>query len=478
MLERGLMDLGFLPLGLGNGEGSASLVDGLVDYFFFCQLFSPCVRLDRNNHCILKDRMPACCSKGVLRAVAMVCALAVGAAQEGPEDRRQIFREIETSLQVLQDITGLQAKKRINYDLITRDKVNQFLKERVKDAVKPEELRAEELTLKKLGFVPPDFDLAKSTVDLLTEQAAAFYDYHKKKLFLTDWAPSAMQQTALVHELAHALADQNFHLERFISQAGKSDDSGLARMAVMEGQATWLMTEVLARGAGQSLATDSGLLEAANGGVEPGATQFPVFNSVPLYLRETLIFPYTEGSRFQQAVFRKMGQAAFAEVFRRPPDTSQQILHPAKYFDHVEPVTPPFPALSLGKGYKELAEGMLGELDHAILIRQYGTAQQAEAIAPHWKAGRYSLLENRSKSRIVLRYLSQWDSPETARDFFQFYAQVLPKKWKKMEVLSQSEDTLSGTGDDGYFVVKLTGSQVSSVEGLASTGHARAPAMR
>ena len=41
----------------------------------------------------------------------------------------------------------------------------------------------------------------------------------------------------------------------------------------------------------------------------------PVFNSVPLYLRETLVFPYTEGGRFQNAVYEKMGKAAFAEVF-------------------------------------------------------------------------------------------------------------------------------------------------------------------
>ncbi len=245
--------------------------------------------------------MPACCPKGVLRVLALVFALAASAAQTQSDDRRQIFREIETSLQVLQDITGLKARKRIDYDLITRDKVNQFLKDRIKEAVKPKEVRAEELTLKKLGFAPSDFDLEKSTIELLTEQAAAFYDYHRKKLFLTDWAPSAMQQSALVHELAHALADQNFRLERFIKEGGKSDDSGLARMAVMEGQATWLMTEVLARNAGQSLSTNPSLLESVNS-VAEGASQFPIFNSVPLYLRETLVFPYTEEGRIHGGI--------------------------------------------------------------------------------------------------------------------------------------------------------------------------------
>ena len=61
------------------------------------------------------------------------------------------------------------------------------------------------LTLKKFGLVPSDFNLAQTTVDVLTEQAAAFYDYHAKKLFLTDWTPSATREAALAHELAHAL---------------------------------------------------------------------------------------------------------------------------------------------------------------------------------------------------------------------------------------------------------------------------------
>ena len=74
--------------------------------------------------------MPAQRWKGLLRALALICALAAAAAPSRSEDRDQIFREISTSLQTLQDITGLKTRKRINYDLITRDKVNQFLKDR------------------------------------------------------------------------------------------------------------------------------------------------------------------------------------------------------------------------------------------------------------------------------------------------------------------------------------------------------------
>ncbi|HTM50496.1 MAG TPA: hypothetical protein VL285_17500 [Bryobacteraceae bacterium] len=420
--------------------------------------------------------IPASGWKRILSVLALLGALAA-AAQEKLDDRRQIFREIDRGLNELAAISGLKAKKSIRYDLITRDKVNEFLKDRVKETVKPEQLRAEEMTLKKIGFVPSDFNLEQSTVDLLTEQAAAFYDYHKKKLFLTDWASSGMQEAALVHELAHALADQHFRLERYIKQGGASDDSELARMAVMEGQATWLMTEAMARRVNQSVADNPGLLEAMSGSAE-GSSQFPVFNSVPLYLRETLVFPYTDGARFQNAVYARMGKAGFSEVFRNPPETTQHILHPATYFDRLAPAKPDFPRISPGKGYKDLAEGMLGELDHAILIRQFGTRSQADSLAPHWRGGRYWLIEDKSKGRVILRYVSEWDSPRIAREFFRFYPVVLRKKWKKMEVTGESEGMLSGIGDDGHFLVRLDGNRVSSIEGLSSPDQAKAAGVR
>jgi hypothetical protein len=402
--------------------------------------------------------------KTIFLALASVVLL----GQTGSEEARQIFTEIDRSLEELTQITGLKIHKKIEYDFISRDKVNQFLRDRLKEVVKPAEIRAEELTLKKFGFVPQDFNLEKTTVDLLTEQAAAFYDYHKKKLFLTDWAPSAMQQAALVHELAHALADQHFHLERFIQRGGKNDDSALARMGVMEGQATWLMSEYLARKSGQSLATSASLFDLMTKSTEMGAGQFPVFNGAPLYLQQTLIFPYTKGMQFQQAVFLREGKESFAVVFRHPPVSTQQILHPQKYFLDAVPTSPALPPLATNQGYKRLAEGTIGELDHSILLEQYAGKEQADTVSPHWRGGRYALLENAQQKRVVLAYAVEWDSPETAAQFFNLYGQVLRKKWKDISIRTDTEKELAGQAEDGYFTVHVDGAVMRSLEGLPS----------
>jgi len=403
-----------------------------------------------------------------MRAVAAVLLLAAAAAGQTASERdqsREIFNEIGGILRDLSDITGFKIHHSVPAEIISRDKVKAFLEKRMKETATPEEVRVEELTLKKFGLVPQDFDLAKNTVDLLTEQAAAFYDFNRKKLFITDWTPSTTREPALVHELGHALADQNVNLDKFIKQGRKSDDGSLARLAVMEGQASWLMAEFLARKAGQSLATSPALLEAMARSVEAGAGEFPVFEGEPLYLRQTLVFPYTKGLLFQNAVYERNGKSAFVGVFRHPPVSTQQILHPDTYFSYLVPTHPALPQLPEAHGYKRIADGTVGELDHAILLEQYLGHDESAAISPHWRGGTYALLERRAPAQVVLLYASEWDDAAAARQYFGLYRTLLGKKWKRLEIKSESDALVTGLGDDGYFALQVTGSVVTSLEG-------------
>jgi hypothetical protein len=397
----------------------------------------------------------------------LLLAAVTAAAQSGVDvsQAREIFSEIGGILQELHDITGFKIKHRVPAEIITRDKVKEFLQQRMKEASSPEDIRVETLTLKKFGLVPDDFDLAKNTVDLLTEQAAAFYDFHRKRMFITDWTPSATREPALVHELGHALADQNVNLEKFIKQGQKSDDGSLARLAVMEGQASWLMAEYMARKAGQSLATSPVLLDTMAHSIESGASEFPVFESEPLYLRQTLVFPYSQGLLFQNAVYARMKQKSFEEVFRHPPVSTQQILHPETYFSGLEPARPSLPQLADAHGYKRIAEGTVGELDHSILLEQYASRAESQAISPHWRGGAYALLERRSPERVVLLYAVEWDDATSAGRYFGLYRQVLAKKLKHIAIESDTATALSGTADDGHFLVRITGAVVTSIEG-------------
>src|SRR3984957_18913824 len=192
----------------------------------------------------------------VFAAVFLLCGGLQAPAAAPPASKLPTAGEIDSILKELSDITGFRIRKQLPFALITRDEVNRYIKEQIKDSVKPDEIRAEEATLKKFGFAPADFDLKKTTIDLLTEQAAAFYDFKRKKLFISDWATVNMRDVALVHELAHALADQNFPIQRFLGKVGDNSEASLARQAVVEGQASWLMLQVGALRNGKTLADE------------------------------------------------------------------------------------------------------------------------------------------------------------------------------------------------------------------------------
>ncbi len=378
----------------------------------------------------------------------------------------QLFSRVDEIFHETSQIMGLKILRKVPRAIISREKIREYIEQRMNETLPPEDLRVEEIVLKKFGFIPQDYDLKSQTVDLLTEQAAAFYDFKEKKLYLASWTPSGMQDIALVHELAHALADQHFNLERFIEKSGDDDDASTARGAVVEGQASWVMTEYMLRQMGKSLRDAPELATSALEATAEGAKEYPVFGKSPLYLQETLMFPYTQGMLFQQAVVQKLGSQAFVEVFRRAPVSTQQVLHPERYFARSMPTRPALPRAELPSGYRKIAEGTMGELDFQILLRQFLGEEEARNLAPKWRGSRYVLWENKKTHRDVLGYAVEWSSESDASRYFQDYRKICSSKWKHLTVSGGQDQQAAGTGDDGRFAWAQRGAVFTSVEGM------------
>lgn len=379
-----------------------------------------------------------------------------------------IFAQIRTMTRQIEQITGWKAKRKVPAAMMNKIQLDTYLKERLNEDVKPDELRAEEVTLRRLGFIGDQVDLKQSLLDVMNEQAAAFYDTRKKRLYLMESTGEKggdqMQESVLVHELSHALADQHHNLYRFMQQSGPSDDAHLARMAVLEGQATWLMSEYMAMQNGSSLVGKPDLVAMMARASSTSSSEFPALDSAPLYLQETFLFPYSQGMLFQSKVIEKLGKTGYSEVFRRPPSTTQQILHPELYLSGLEP-----PALSLPPGkFKEpvLTDGTLGELDHQILLRQFKVTEWAK-IAAGWSACRYRVLEDKKRTYTILVYVSQWQSDAAAQAFFDAYRKsILPVKLKKPAFRQNAGALVTGKAADGYFRMERRGKDVTVLEGL------------
>jgi transcriptional regulator of met regulon len=402
----------------------------------------------------------------VVRLALLALLAAPAPAQQKPAN---LFQEVDEMTSALSEITGWPVKRKVPAKIITKDEFRRQVESRMKGSSTNKELHAEELTLKMFGFIPQDFNLAKETVELVSEQAAAFYDYSKKRLFVLDSTSEGTEQrVALVHELAHALADQQHPLGKYLHKGSPDDDASTAREAVMEGQATWLTWAYVSRRNGGKAEVSQEMIEKLTDNSGAGGADFPVFSKEPLYLRESLVFPYDEGMKFQDAVYKKLGRQSFDALFNRPPRSTQQILHPATYIEDEKPTDPDPPALDkpIAKQFHVLNEGSVGEFDHSMLLRQFVGEKEGRAAARAWRGGAFRLYENRNEKYCVLSYASEWTSPDAARHFFTLYQRVMKGKWKQMKVSEKSADHVYGTGDSGKFQLRVSGTTVTFMEGL------------
>jgi hypothetical protein len=403
-----------------------------------------------------------------LLLVNIILFCSAAAVRHQPPTSDPVFQKLEAIVKTISEITGFEQKHAVPYGRMNHDQLRKFLAKRLKATLRPEELHADELSLKLFGLVPQDFDLKKSTVDLLTEQAAAFYDYQEKRLFILDTSSLSEEEITLAHELSHALADQHFNMEKFMEEEPANDDENLAHSAVVEGQATWLMMAYQMKKVGLTPAPTPEMLAQAAGNTEASNSQYPVLDKSPIYIQRSLLFPYDEGTLFFDAVYRKLGQPAFARVFTDPPVDSSQILHPDRYFAHQHATKPPLPAWKPKDKNKEVASGTVGEFDHYMLLFQYDGKEEADRRSPHLKGGVYKILEVGPAKSPLLEFASEWDSPDQAQAFFADYQKVLRGKWKTFQPSASLESEFSGHAENGYFTVRWSGALITSVEGIQS----------
>ena len=373
-----------------------------------------------------------------------------------------LLLKVNLYLKEASEMTGFRIERKVPAAMMSSAELERYLKDKMKTEVSSSKVDTEELVLQMFGFAPPDFKLKQTTLDLLQEQAAAFYDFKARKLYVLDHVQEGLGPELLIHELGHALADQRYGLSKFL-KAAKGDDAALARMAVMEGQAMWLMGEHAARESGLSLKTSPELVSRLSQSNDNSEDGFPVMKRVPLYLKESLLFPYSYGFRFQAAVCEK-DPNCMKRVFEQPPASSAQVMHPEQYFAGIAPEKVSVPTPPKGPRWRSRADGTLGEIDMSILLRTFG--KKADGIVEDFRGGGYQLYENRKTRDLLLSHASIWKDEESARRWFEAYGSLLASKWKKFEVQQRGPLSLEGQGDRGGFRLRREGRSVFAEEGL------------
>ena len=358
---------------------------------------------------------------------------------------KELFRSVDEILQFVSQDTGLAIKHKVKRRLITRAQVEKYVEKRMKGDKDTRRLEREQLVLVKFGLIPAGYDLHAEFVKLLSEQVAAYYDSKTKTVNLLDWVQPDLQRPVLAHELTHALQDQAVDIQTW-ARAGAPDDNPLpdqqeqvveeaqaARQNVTEGQAMLVMLDYTLAPAGKNVLNAPDIVDAMRAGMTSGEDS-PVLASAPIFLRESLMMPYTFGFDFVRAVLTRKGKAAaYLGMLEHPPLDTLQVMVPGQYLDNTASTPPVIPDLNrlIAPDYERYDFGGIGAFDIYLLSRQYLAKTEKQQYYPHWRGGYYLAghLKSAPKDQIALLFFTRWDSPEAAREFATMYSNYTPTRY-------------------------------------------------
>lgn len=393
-----------------------------------------------------------------------------GASPEQEAAQARLEEQARAIEAEVSELRGRAFLRPVDVQLADEEDFREYVDRRFAIAYGPGEFEAEEYMAKMLGLVPTDMDLWETTLELLDAQVGGYYDPSQDKFYLMEqFDKPQLTGVILAHELTHALDDQLYRMDETVESLGGNGDAELAYHSVIEGSGTALMTQWQMKKmlAGELSMTD---MEGVDLGME-------AMKDLPEFLWKPLLASYVRGQMFLNRTTNMMAAqmkapklADIERAFKTPPSSTEQILHPKKYWDEDEfdaPQAVEVDPASLPEGWELLNENTLGELFLGMVVNPLDerdtidpenamsvvTIQYTNDAASGWDGDRYVLL-GRGDERVLLAH-TVWDDESEAVEFQEALAAMGDHIQAALGELAEA-----GPGDHRWEVVRF-GNQVA-----------------
>jgi hypothetical protein len=361
--------------------------------------------------------------------IAPLAACGEAAAQDpGPGEVKSIeLKELERITDEIraevEELRGEKFAAPVKVAIAGPEEFRAYVKARMDVNETPEELAADEEVAKLCGVLPADFDYLGETLKLIESQVGGFYDPETKTFYLMRGFGGDVARIILAHELTHALDDQLFGLDDELEVVEDDTDAEWAYYAVIEGSGTavmnlWTMKNV------KSLDLSS-MQELTSMGMDE-------LKNAPPFLWRPLVGAYTQGEQFLKERPDALDlSAAIRRVFEAPPRSSEEVLHPMKYWAaevRDDPKLVRFDRSALPQGWDVRDEDTLGELGLGMVVEplksRHGLAGPMAVMSARytsrevqgWGGDRYVLLGRGEQDRLLL-LATVWDTEKDALEF-------------------------------------------------------------
>ena len=247
-------------------------------------------------------------------------------------------------------IDGRPFKHPVKKDFYDEDQLRSYLRKEIAKEYPPERSNRTGAILHMTGLLPDSVDFESTLEAVLMNQVGGFYDPESEAFYMVrrggvQFGPQ-VEEIMVAHELTHALDDQYVSLDSLIANHPQSQDADFALGGAVEGSATAIMSIYTTRLQLSGKLRMSDLTQI----MESEAERSRPFLEAPPYF-QTFLAQYTCGMLFlspggllglaSPEAGAKVG-ARFLTAARDLPRSSEQILHPGKYWNAAErddPVT-------------------------------------------------------------------------------------------------------------------------------------------
>ena len=343
--------------------------------------------------------------------------------------------ELRLIEQNVQELRNLKQMGEIEINIISQLDLQENITVDLFDDFSRDDADRDVLFLSAFDFMPRNYPLYDSLIQLYGASIAGYYDQETDSLYVIsdDNLLDEEERLTHAHEYMHALQDQYFTLANLQNDA-LSNDAKLALRALAEGEAS-LVEFVYRRG---------GYLTG-----EQNADSNPVISipdSIPAanVLVSQLAFPYVRGLEFLSSFYEDDGFDGVSKIWEAPPMSSEHILHVDRYLagdNPVEVVLPTDDILNeLGEGWEELAENVFGEFYIIEYLSLALTEDEVNPAASGWGGDRYGVYYNKATDERVMVIKIVWDEPSDLTEFTDAYT-----KWAEIFLGEELTGAVAGT---------------------------------
>lgn len=340
-----------------------------------------------------QPRGPSRRGRAVGFAALAVILVAAGAivvrtrASNGPSYPKEWDPRVTSLVSFAELNRGLQFKHPIHVDFLSADEYSKKTRQNPAGLTEQDkkDLETAQGELRAFGLISGSVDLLSAVNDLQDTGTLAFYDPKTKRVTVRGTELTTDLKVTLVHELTHALQDQNFDIEK--TRAGlKSSGQQEAYRALVEGDATRIEDAYVAQLSAAEKTEYQNAKKAETTSARSGLSK------VPAALVAFQQSPYVFGPGLLKLIENGGGNGAVDEAFRNPPATEAQLLDPNAYFDHRAALDVPLPALPDGVAAsprKKDASSDFGALSLYIVLAQRIDPLRALDVVGGWGGDAY-----------------------------------------------------------------------------------------